>query len=202
MDGCVLNAASGAFYRDNKKTVEIDGFVYFYGDVNQYANAAQTAEVTSANASSATVTETERNGVKCFRFTASQSGEYTVVVTSSVTSGLKCTFTFTVSELPDFDEMLSGSYTAEDVLGNIYALEFTNSGSGKGSITVTKTPTDSDGTPITENAQTATFTYSVNGMEIELIQTAGPNLGIDLYVQAGELKLEDMYSDSYTLTRE
>ncbi|MDE6676499.1 MAG: hypothetical protein K2K12_02140, partial [Clostridia bacterium] len=77
MTAQLLNETTNSFYNASSKTLAINGGVSFYGAVNQYANDAQRAEVTSANAQTATIEEVTVKGVNCFRFSASAAGTYT-----------------------------------------------------------------------------------------------------------------------------
>ncbi|MCH5148132.1 MAG: bacterial Ig-like domain-containing protein [Clostridiales bacterium] len=207
MTAQLYNTTTNRFYEANQKATGIGGSVYFRGAVNQYANEAQTAQITSGNSDYATVEETTVNGLKCFKFSATTSGTYTVTVTSAADSSVKCTFTFTVSEMPDYDSILSGKYTVTDYDGNIYIFEFTPSGTGEaanGTLVVTQTPTTEDGEPILEQAQMQTLTYSISldDLSIVLTSVSGTNLGISLGIdEQNRLVLEDKYSITYVLTR-
>lgn len=207
MTAQLYNTTTNRFYDANQKATGIGGTVYFKGAVNQYANEAQTAQITSGNSEYATVEETTVNGLKCFKFSATKSGTYTVTVTSAAASSVNCTFTFTVSEMPDYDSILSGKYTVTDYDGNIYTLEFTPSGTGEtanGTLVVTKTPTTEDDEPILDQAQTQTLTYSINPDDFSIVLTSvsGTNIGISLSIdEQNRLVLEDRYSITYVLTR-
>lgn len=202
----VYNPTTNRFADATAKTGAIGGAIYFKGTVNQYANEAQTAQVTSGNSSYVTITETTVNGIKCFKFTASRSGTYTITVTSTAKTSLKCTFTFTINDLPDYSAILSGSYTVTDRLGNIYTLEFTpaDADGNSGTVVITRTPTTDDDEPIPDQAQTQTLTYSVDldSLKIVLTSVSGTNLGVDLSVnEQNKLVLEDQYGTKYVLTR-
>lgn len=202
------NPVTGKFGNGDKKTVAIGGDVYFRGAVNEYANADQKAEVTSSNSSSATVEQVTLGGVKCFKFKAAAAGTYNVTVTSLSGSPIRCLFTFTVSDLPDFESLLGGEYTTVDEReGNIFNLVFTPSSAGEGvsgTVKITVTPTNEDGTLLPEQAKTQTLNFSVDtdGVSIVLTHVSGENLGIDLFVDdAGQLLLEDRYGRTFPLTR-
>ncbi|MCM1306618.1 MAG: bacterial Ig-like domain-containing protein [Bacteroides sp.] len=205
MSGKIGNAASNSFYDSDVKTLAIGGEVYFYGSVNKAANDAQGFEITSDNAEFATVIETTFGGVKCFKFSATQNGEYTVEVASSVAPSVKCTFTFTVSEIPDYENILKGKYTVTDQEGNIYLVEFTPrnvDGEFDGSVKITKTPTDDNYVPLTQDAASQTLEYYVDqdALAITLTHSLGVNLGVGLEVnELGELILQDKYDDVYVL---
>ena len=163
----LLNNASGTFYDGNEKTISVGGEVYFYGAVEQYANPAQTATVTSDNAQYATITKVTVNGVDCFKFAATREGEYQVTVVSDVAELVRCILTFTVSET-NFSGLLSGTYTAQDRVGDIYTVTFTPYGNETigGTVTVSRTPTDEDDNLITDQTVMQTFTFSVEGVNI------------------------------------
>lgn len=202
----LYNSATGRFQEGNAKTVAVGGAIYFKGAVNQYANEAQTALVTSSNSTYATVTEETVNGVKCFKFSATQAGTYTVTVTSAVASSVKCTYTFTVNELPDYSVILSGSYTVTDYEGNIFVLEFTpaSAGADNGTVVITKTPTTLEDVPIPEQAKTQTLTYGIDPDDFTIVLTSvsGTNLGVKLSVNdQNQLVLTDQYGINYTLNR-
>ncbi len=205
MTSQLLNEASGAFYSGNTKNVSINGSVYFYGLVNKYANSAQSASVSSPNA---TVEKVTKNGVDCFKFSATAAGTYTVTVTSDVGS-VSCKFTFKVSEAPDYASILDGKYTATDYEGNIYEVEVTPASATddnvSGTVKVTMTPTEEDDTPVTGSAQSQTLSYSVDfdSLTINLTAVSGTNLGVGFEVNAGgNFVLKDKYNDSFVLTRE
>lgn len=200
------NPVTGNFSSGNSAVTAIGGEIYFRGEVDKYANTAVTAAVASSNSATATIEETTLGGQKCFKFKASAAGTYTVTVTSKVASTVKCTFTFTVNEMPDFENILTGKYTAEDS-ENVYDFEFTPQNEGgkiKGTVVITKTPTDEDGTPITAQAVTQTLEYNVDFDNVAIVLTAvsGPNLGVDLSVSiAGVFEMENQYGYKYTLNR-
>ena len=206
MTAQLYNTATNRFYEANQKTTGIGGTVYFRGAVNQYANEAQTARVTSSNSEYATIVEETLNGVKCFKFSATKAGTYSVRVTSAVASGIYCTYTFTVDDVPDYSAILSGSYTVTDWDGNIYTLQFTPAGGdgNSGTVVITKTPTTEAGEPIPDQAKTQTLSYrlDIDTLEIVLTSISGENLGADLIVnEQGQLVLDDQYGHKYTLNR-
>ncbi|MCH5142794.1 MAG: bacterial Ig-like domain-containing protein [Clostridiales bacterium] len=202
----LYNSATGRFYEGNAKTVAVGGAIYFKGAVNQYANEAQTARVTSSNSEYATIVEETLNGVKCFKFSATKAGTYSIRVTSAVASDIYCTYTFTVDDVPDYSAILSGSYTVTDWDGNIYTLQFTPAGGdgNSGTVVITKTPTTEAGEPIPDQAKTQTLSYrlDIDTLEIVLTSISGENLGADLIVnEQGQLVLDDQYGHKYTLNR-
>ena len=207
MTAQIYNSITGKFAAATQKAIGLGGAVYFKGAVNQYANDAQTATVTSPNASSATIEETTQNGVKCFKFSATEGGTYTVTVVSDVAESVKCTFTFTVSEMPDYDSILTGTYTVTDLEGFVYKVEFTPSGKGdtaNGTVVITKTPTTESGELIEDQAQTQTLSYSVDAGTLKIVLThiSGVQLGVDFLLnEQNKLVIEDQYGKTYELTK-
>lgn len=198
MTAQLLNESTNSFYNASSKTLAINGWLTFYGAVNKYANDSQRAEITSANKQTATIEEVTVKDVKCFRFSATVAGTYTVKVTSTV-SNTSTTFTFTVSDAPDFATLLSGKYTAENFEG-IFELVFTPSGeSGElgGKLVVTLTPDESGAATKTEE-----LNYAVDGDGIAVVLThvSGEKLGIDLVVKDGSFMLEDRKGGTHVLT--
>lgn len=204
MTAQILNDASGSFYEGDTKTLALNGTVYFYGAVEAFSNAAQTAEVVSGNGTAVTLERAEIGGVACFKFSASETGVYEVLVTSSVASAQKCKFMFTVSEAADFSAILRGTYTAEDAAGNLYVLTFNRADEGgmvKGIVSVNRTPTKEDGTPITDQTVTETLTFYVDQLEIVVEHKAADKIWIELVVNAeNKLILVDQRMLQYPLT--
>lgn len=201
----IRNEASGNFYAGNSKTITVNGEIYFYGNISMGLDASQTATVTSANASTATVERTKAGDISCFKFTASVAGTYTVRVVSDSNQTAYCDFTFTVAEEPDYAALLNGKYTVTTG-EEIYEVTFTQSSTDPvtGTVLVVKTPTNSSGEPDTANAKSQTFDFSVNrsNMEIVLVGDIGNTLGIDLSVNAaGNLILNDVHDNNYVLQR-
>lgn len=205
MIGQVGNTVTGDFYASNVKTVSAGGEIYFYGRVENSADTRQTYTVTSDNREFATVQSVRFGDRDCFKFTASQKGEYTVEVASLSAPDVKCVFTFTVGDVPDYENILKGSYTVTDQEGNIYLVEFTPrnaNGEFDGEVKITRTPTDNDDNPLTGQAETETFEYYVNQDEltINLTHSQGVNLGVKLFINEFErLVLNDRYDRDYTL---
>lgn len=197
----IYNDAAEFFTAGDSRVLSLNRNVYFYGAVNEYANPAQTAKVTSSNAGNATIERATLKGVECFRFRADKEGVYTVEIKSDV-ADKSCVFTFTVSDMPDYGNLLKGKYTVQDREENIFVLSFNPSEELKGSVTVTKTPTELDGTPITDEAKTAVYSYTADtgNLTIDLKLTSGTTLGVSLTVDAnGRLVLIDQYKNSYVL---
>lgn len=202
----IRNDASGVFYAGGSKTIALNGEVYFYGNVSFGLDDNQSASITSANAATATVEKTTLDEISCFKFKATAAGVYTVKVVSDSNASAFCEFTFTVSEEPDYAAILQGKYSVMDLDHNIYEVTFTpaSAGATSGKVVIVKTPTDNDDNPITANAKTQTFNYSVNSssMEIVLVAETGDNLGADLSINAeSNLVLNDLNDDDYILQR-
>lgn len=203
MRACLGNPANGTFASGTTKTLAIGGSVYFKGEVNQYANEAQLATVTSSNASDAVIEETViGNGNKCFRFTAKAAGLYTVTVSSAVAPSIQCTFTFKVNEMPDYEAVLCGTYTTQDFAGNTFTVVFTpqNSDDGiNGTVAVTVTPAE-DSVDYTKTT-TVTLDYRVDMENFSIVLTGNNTLGVDLGFNAqNELTLEDKGGRTFILS--
>ena len=202
----IRNDVTGVFKNGSTKTVGIGGTVNFKAAVNDYANDAQTATITSANAADATVEEVVLGGVTCFKFSASKAGTYTVKVSSTVSSR-SCTYTFTVQDAPDYADILTGKYSGADWGDSLYEVEFTPNNVGeevRGTVVVKFTPAnEDDGTLQPDKAKTQTLSYSIDTdkNEIVLKSVSGTNLGIVLKVGLdGTLILEDKDYYEVTLT--
>lgn len=199
------SAANGNFYEGGNKTLALNGVAYFYGAVNAYANGAQEAVITSGDTANAVLQETEIDGIACYKFSASQAGTYAVTVTSTANPALSCTFTFTVSDAANFDDLLTGAYTAKDMVGNIYTLTFSRSDEGgliRGEVLITRTPTDENDVPIEGEAVSQTLAFYVEGTEITVEHSDSDKIYIDLSVnEENELVLVDQRGGRITLTR-
>lgn len=203
MSAKIYNANTQMFYDNNKKTISMTGAVVFYGAVDKYKNGAQTATVVSDNAEFAKIEKTEINGEECFKFTATQNGVYTVETVSDVAPAVKCVFTFTVSDMPDFESVLTGTYKTEPVNDtdlSVYTVVFTQESAGdsvSGSVTITRTPTAGSGSAQTE---TLSFTVDFDNIRVKLTHVSGTAIGADLvFSDDGELMLEDRYGKAYKL---
>lgn len=203
------NPSSDTFYAGSSASAIVGGKITFYGKVNDFANAAQTASVTSANKANATITEDIRGGESCFTFSATEVGEYTVKITSDAASKVSCTFTFTVIAAPDLEELFKGSYSVKDNAGNVYTVALTPQnaeGGVNGTVVVTMTPADeTTGEPAVDKKQTQTLTYAVNKDTYEVTMTAvsGDEIGAILGVGSlGELIIEDKYGYQFFLVKE
>ncbi|MCI8458699.1 MAG: hypothetical protein HFE46_03405 [Clostridia bacterium] len=206
MTGHIYNSASKLFYASSSQTVAKGGNVYFYGKVNDFSDARQTAQLTDTDGDAETVMigQTEIDGVRCFTFSATANGVYTVTVTSDAANSVSCVFTFTVNDLPVFDDLLNGAYTATDSMGNIYDLVFTFAGGaqGEGSVQVTKTPTHENGTPIEEQAVRETLSFTVDGGLIEVTPPQNDQLWVMFELnENNELMLVNARGNRYVLTR-
>ncbi len=195
----IRNESSGNFYSGSEKTVALNGAVYFYGNVSMGLNDKQTASITSANSTTASIETVEVGGTSCFKFTASAAGVYSVRVVSEPNKDAYCDFTFTVSEAPDYAELLSGKYSVTDTVGNVYELTFTltDTEAVTGTVEVVKTPVEGDAI-----SQTYDLSINASSMEIFLVGDNGNKLGIDLTIDAeGNLVLNDVNENNYTLVR-
>ncbi|MDE6613814.1 MAG: bacterial Ig-like domain-containing protein [Clostridia bacterium] len=196
----IRNDASGTFYTGSEKTISLVGAVYFYGNVSFGTDSSQEATVTSSNASTAVIEKTVADGVSCFKFTATAAGEYKVRIVSSSNPSVYCDFTFTVSEAPDFAQLLSGTYITSDVADTVYEVAFNPSSTEEpfsGTVTVTQTTAGGE-----EKSQTFTYSVITESMEISLVEVSGTKLGVDLSVNAaGQLVLNDVYENDYVLQR-
>ena len=199
----LLNGATGKFYDGNDKTLAVGDAVYFYGAVEQYANGAQTATVTSDNAEFATITKDTKDGVDCWKFTATKEGAYQVTVVSDVASRVRCIFNFTVTEI-DFSGLLVGTYTVQDRVGDIYTVTFTQ-GQGEtvgGTVSVTRTPTDENDNPLNDQAVTQTFTFGVEGTTINIEHKNDDKLWVEFEVdENNNLVLIDQREQRYILSK-
>lgn len=202
----ILNDASGSFYQGETKTIALGGAVYFYGAVEAFANADQKAELISGNASASILERAKIDGIDCFKFSASVTGVYEIRITSTASPSQSCTFTFTVSDAPDYSALLSGTYTAEDAAGNVYRLTFNRADEGatvKGTISVTRTPTEPDGTPIPDEAVTETLSFYVEQLEIFVDHKGTDKIWLELSVnEENQLILIDQRMLRYPLVRE
>ena len=199
----LLNNSSGTFYDGNEKTTSIGGEIYFYGAVEQYANSAQRATIAPDNAEYATVTAVTVGGVNCWKFTATKEGSYQVTVVSDVAELVRCIFTFTVSKI-DFSGLLSGAYTVQDRGGYIYTVAFAinDSETASGTVSVTRTPTDDDDNPLTEQAVTEAFDFSVEGTSVVVSHNATDTIWVEFEVdENNNLVLVDQHNIKYVLNR-
>lgn len=205
MRGKIRNDASKSFYEADGKRLPLNGAVYFYGEVDSYADAAQSATLVSGDTQAVTLERTTIGGVDCFQFSATVAGTYEVRVASDAKPSLGTTFTFTVSDAVDFSEILTGSYTATDSVGNIYVVAFTRADEGatvKGTLLVTRTPTEEDGTPITDETVSETLSFYVEDLEITVEHGMGDKIWIELGVnEENELVLVDQHNLRFVLTR-
>ena len=199
MDAKIRNEVAGTFYSSSGKLVSLNGFVHFYGEVDKYANPVQSAVITSDNASKAKIETVELDSVKCFKFTATEKGVYTVKVSSDVASNVSCEFTFEVGDVPDYINILKGKYSAKDREGNLLELAFTPAASEvEISGTFVYTETTKDGEVSTE---TYSYTVDTDKLAIQVTHVSGANLAVELSVDAsGKLVLTDGYGMNYVLT--
>lgn len=201
----LLNNDSGKFYDGSDKTVVVGDAVYFYGAVEQYANSAQTATVTSDNAADASIVAAKADGIDCWKFTADKAGTYQVTVVSDVAERVRCIFNFTVTEI-DIASLLSGTYKVQDRVGDIYTVTFASfdKDSGTGTVSVTRTPTDEDNVPIEDRAVSQTFSFTAEGTSIAVPHNTGTDkIWVEFAVdENNDLVLIDQRGARYVLRRE
>lgn len=200
----LFNDASGSFYDGSERTVAKGGAVYFYGAVGTYDDPSQSVTINSDNAEYAEITEAEKAGVSCWKFTASEPGTYQVEVVSTVNTTVRYTFSFTVSEHSDLSTLLTGKYTVQDRGGVIYDVTFAPAAGDTvhGTVTVKCTPTDTNNNPLPDQATEQTYDFAVDGMEIVVTHSSDDAIGADFAVdENGELVLIDMRNTRYVLNR-
>ena len=204
----IYNSLSKNFYKATEATTMAGTDLIFYGEVNDYANAEQTAAVTSQNADKATIEQISIEGVSCFAFSATESGEYKIKITSLANSAKSCELTVTVVAAPDMEVLLDGKYTATDVEGSVFEVTFTPENTdGKicGRVEITKTPLDDEDNLDHENKVTQVLSYEVKDgtYEIELKSISGENLGALLKIDTStcDLVIEDQYGLCYKLEK-
>lgn len=194
----VYQSAFNAFTEKDTATPMVGVPVYFRAEPNQYANGVYTAAI-EGDAQGATLKLTQIDGVECWQFVAEKTGVYTIRMTSEVAENVSCVLKVTVVDLPDFDQMLTGTYHASDRNGGKYTLTFVRDG-GKGvsgTLTVDYTPDDGE-----KQAQTLKFYVSEGDVEPTLEGRDGEELGVALKINVdGELVLEDRYENLLTLER-
>lgn len=195
MTAKLAGSADGAWRGGDTANLVVNGAIYFFGEVNAYANAAQTAVITSANAADATIVRQEGG---CFKFSAAKAGVYTVKVTSDAASSVSCTFTFTVTETPDFVTLLNGSYTATDSIGDVYTVTFTPAGAGQTSGTVTVKLSSEEAA---DRVETLSYVADEGAGTIAVQHVSGESLGVDFVIDGdGRFKLENYLGVRYALT--
>lgn len=200
----LYNSTSKSFYDGNEKTLSIGGETYFYGAVDRYANSAQTAAVTSENSEFASITAATVNGIDCWKFSATQAGTYQITVVSDVASLTSCIFMFTVSETADYGELLSGTYTTKDQVGNVYRVTFnmTEGENLSGTVAVTRTPTDENDNLLTNQAVSQTLNVYVDGLSIIVENKEPYTVWVEFSVDAdNNLVLIDQRGGDYILAR-
>lgn len=205
MNPKLYNAVSKTFYDGSDKTLSIGGTAYFYGAVENYANAEQEWTINSGNGEYATITADNVNGIDCWKFTATQAGTYQITVTSTIASLTNCIFTFTVNDAVDFVDLLSGTYAVQDRVGDIYRVTFTltDEQALEGKATVTRTPTDEDNNPLPDKAVEQEIEFYVDGMEIVVKHSDGEDIYVDFAVNDdNKLELVDQRENRYELIRE
>jgi hypothetical protein len=79
-------------------------------DESAYADSAYTVEVTSDNADKVTMTRAQLNGEEVTEFVATETGFYTLKLTSTFSNSISCTITIEVQSQPPVSSILRGSY--------------------------------------------------------------------------------------------
>ena len=199
----VFNPSSATFYAESSVSAIVGSSINFLGKVNDYANAAQTATVTSANKAYATISADVSGGVNCFAFSATQEGKYVVEIRSDAANNVSCTLTFNIIAKPNLENLFNGNFSAKDNAGNEYTVKLTpaNIGGINGTAVITFAPANSNG----GGAQSQTFSYSVNEDTCEVVMTAvsGEDLGVLLGVGSlGQLVIEDRYGYRFDLVKQ
>ena len=208
MNTFIYNSLSEQFYRATDATMMEGSSLIFYGEVNEYANTDQVVGITSSNANSAKIEETEVKGISCFKFSATQAGVYSIKITSTSNKSVSCELKITVIAAPDMEKLLTGKYTATDVEGSVFEVTFTPQNTdGKicGKVEIKKTLLDEDNNLDTANAVTQILYYEVKdgGYEIVMEGVSGENLGALLRIDTStcDLVIEDQYGLCYKLEK-
>lgn len=192
----LYNTAYGSFSKSTNVTGMVGATIYFRATPNQYANDSYKTELTVGSSDDATLVKTEINGMEAWALTAQKAGTYEVLMTSSVAPEVTCKLSFTIVDIPNFEELLNGTYSVTDTEGNVYVLNFQYDA----------TQTAIGGTlevryqPVGGKEQTQTFRYSTSesNLALTLEPIAGESLGIALKINAvGKLVLEDRYNVNY-----
>lgn len=174
--------------------------MYFRAVPNAYANGEYTATLTSGDESAVELKSSSINGVSCWSFTADRAGTYVITMRSTVAQDITCEIEVTVIEEPDFSELLSGSYSATDIDGNVYSLEFTAKTyepTLTGELRVTFTSAGGD-----TKTEVLLFTVVDGDVNIMTDHSSGDILGVAVKVNSdGKLVLEDRYEKLYELQR-
>lgn len=173
--------------------------VYLRAVPNEYANGAYTAALTR-NDAGAQLELTEIDGQPCWKLVASKTGVCEVTMTSEQDPNISCTLTVTVVDIPDFDAMFDGTYTAKDGAGGVYHVTFRRDGSSaaiSGTMTVVYTPADGE-----QQTQELKFAITESDLTPTLDSQSDVNLGISLTINVdGELVLVDRMENQLILTR-
>lgn len=194
----VYRDALNSFAETDKASPMVGVPVYFRAVPNQYANGAYTAELITQTGN-ATIESTQINGMECWKFVSDTVGSYEIRLTSTQDETISCTLTVTVADVPDYAQLLEGTYQAVDGAGGAYTVTFEQNGTANvsGTVTVEYKPKGGE-----KQTQTMRFSVSEGATEPKLESVAGENLGVAFKVDAaGRLKLEDRYGNLLTLTR-
>ena len=112
----VYDREMGAFNKTSKATVYAGAPLYLMSYVESDYDGAYIAELVG-DATGATLTNGEINGIACTLFKAETAGTYTVAVKSTVKDGLSANLTITVEEAPTLEAILSGEYIGKNQYG-------------------------------------------------------------------------------------
>lgn len=194
----VYRDALNSFAETDKASPMVGVPVYFRAVPNQYANGAYTAELLTKTGD-ATIELTQVDGVECWKFVSDTVGSYEIRMTSTQDETVSCILTVTVTDVPDYADLLTGTYQTTDGAGNAYTVKFERDSGANvgGTVTVEYTPKGGE-----KQTQTMRFCVSEGDIEPKLESLSGTNLGVAFKVDAaGRLKLEDRYGNLLTLTR-
>ena len=111
----VYDSTLGTFNKTSKATVYAGAPLYLMSYVDPDYDGSYVAELVEATG--ATLTDGEIDGIAAKVFTADVAGTYTVKVTSTVKTSLSATLTITVEKAPSLEALLSGKYFGKDAYG-------------------------------------------------------------------------------------
>lgn len=198
----VYQSSFNSFTENKEVTAVVGAEIYFRAVPNDYANGAYTVDMISQG-EGGKITQATLDAGECWMFTATEAGTYVITMTSSVSSKVSCKLTISVVELPNFDNVLTGSYQTSDNTGGIYTLTFTKTSASSdtvsGTVEITYKPKSGD-----EITQKMKFTISESDLALmlEMNENKDDALGIELKFNAsGEFILEDPYGQICKLVR-
>ena len=184
-------------YWSNTSFVEVftGSAVQFRSEVNEYANNAYTASVTSENAASAELDSEEvpatewTAGYTKYTFTATVAGVYEVTLVSAENEEVSCVLTITVNTPPTPAEILSGYKGYFDSYdGTGFGVQFTpvSEGALTGSAIIDKFDIDdpySWNPSIAYSSEQVTYSYDEETGVITLTHVEGDELGVSLEIR-------------------